>query len=762
METVAIPPPYDDRNTMSVQELPLYPQYAYPSPQALAPSYCPCQGYASDYKRVRTKRGLAPHHYRSYRPLLHHHNPLGLLRSPFHFFLRTIPKLLAFPIMQFMRMFGGYQADPLLSRRNDLLERRRYPDFDERSRKFYKTPPRSIMISRLKKINELTNGFRRRRSIAFDTDEESFPFFKVSEVDDDGGGGDDDEIVGREFLKPLHFKQIIPHNPLFYLLNTPIRILSHLDSLKNQIRPVVSSIPLVLQNSKKYLMDFGRQFHNHLLDFASNMIGDFDHAPHFRPLQPLVPRRRYQRSLSTFAQFLQTTSSNQTEDDSFETTYTLEHEDLGCNRTKRYILKMVDEKEVEEFLKEKLGEDAPAVENRKIDKNLKVGPKSTKRLIVEPLAPKIIIDRKGKTFVEMNGLKRPFLTKRKGKQQNQEENDDISWKISNLIEQAKATTQIVGSSYDSSMYLQIVREKITETLHDIETLINTDFTKHTNLYEDLRNLQNLKSVTVNEWKQLLINNQINNMDEKIKILNSFQQLQDVRGNILKKIVQMLDGHGSFMASRLIKTLVRLQKLQCVVYSVVEDFGERLKTRTQFDPQREIRYVEYLDGINFVTGKTREELEDYLRKERDVELERRIKLLERLRELLEVEEVAKINEEARLLWEMKNIEKLQRESIKELNLKIERGQKVRKELKILFDLQKQLEVAERKQDEILEEEKREIVGKARQKAKRKNKNFKISNLPRASHLFSNVILRNKKPVRVVTDDYTVVGYLTKHK
>lgn len=1236
-------------------------------------------------------------------------------------------------------MLTGHRGGPLLRSNYDpppRSHRRRYPDFDTRLRQAtpnfetrfrrpYKATPRSILLSKLHKINELTrdvSDYRRKRSIAFHTDEESVPFYKITEVDEEDGG-DDDEIVGGEFLKPLHFKQMIPHNPLFYLLNTPIRILSHLDNLKNQIRPVVSSIPLVLQNSKRYLVDFGKQFHSHILDFASNLVGDFDHTPHFRPLRPLVPRRRYRRS--AFSQFLKDTMvvNNKSEDDSFERVYTLEHDPLiyldrskrfivkmvdgeeveellegdvpivdaarkvaprkpnrtksfvlkffgqkevkellkekfredaflaklmapqtterpkqgiefnhsthlifetvyekksgvllsekmkehsaitkeveevvpklqnnrsksfilkmvdgkrnekfpkeifeedamltkeakqnkhncskrfflkmvdeqedeefskeklkkdttsmeiadnlvlevgnklsrskrfilkkvderedeefskeklkedtasieipenvvlkvGSNlnrskrfivkmindeedegfsnekwnantgpieiaenvvsdvktklnrpkrfilkmldeqeneesleeklgkrasvadrasklrakqrskrfiheifdedeeflgeklvedaviklvvpavaekgkpkrreqskaffhkmlhkeeaeeilakkskeetpifeatplgavaknmhlkkpgsfvlkmvnneefykknlgehvaarevvpktlncskgpilkmngeeeakeffkeklgedtpvfeaakfvapvvevmrkvypvrakrfilkviddeeagklskkkfpifnaaklmypdthsRSKRYILKMVDEKEVEDFLKEKLGEDSPIVETPK--KTTKRG----KKLVVEPLTPKLIIDRKGKTFMELNGLKRPFLSNLLAKRKNrqQQDHDDITTKITNLIEQAKSSAQIVGSpdlSYDSSMYLQVVREKITQTLHDIENLINADFTKYVNLYENLRKLQDLKSVTVDQWKELLITNRIHEMDGKIRILNSFQQIQNNRAGILKAIISMLD-ERSFLASHLIKVLVRLQKLQCVVYNVVEDFSERLRTRTAFDVQREISYVEYLDSVDFVEANTKEEVEGYLRNERDAELEKRVRLLERLRELLEVEDVAKINEEARLLWEMKNIEKLQQDSIRELNVKIERGQKVRKELKILFDLQRQLESAERRQDEILKGGKEEVVGKAKQKHKRplnianrnKNKDVRITPLPRTSNLFSNMILKDKKPVRVVTNGYTVVGYLTKHK
>lgn len=665
---------------------------------------------------------------------------------------------------------GPHHSDPLLSpgglyggydrpRRGDLLQSsrryypseldsRRYPDFEVRAKRFKPAPPKSVLISKLRKINELTRDVaetRMKRSVAFDVDEEWAPFYKVDEVEDGGGsweeeGGNDDEMVGREFLKPFHFEHIVPHKPIFYLLNTPIRILSHLDNLKNQIRPVVSTIPQVLQNSRRYLMDFGKQFHNHVLDFASNLIGDFDSGAHLRPLRPLLPKGRYKRSASLFAQFLQNSG------DSFERQYTLAHDPLDyTNRSKRFILKMVDEKEVEEFLKEKLGDEV-------------VTTRPNRKLVVKPLKPKLIVDKKGKTFVEMNGLKRPFPSKRK----IQPETDDINTKINTLIEQAKTTTQTLTTTYDSSMHHQVVKDKIKQTLTDINSLINTDFTNYITLYEDLRKLQNLKTATVDDWKTLLINKRINDLDAKIPVLNSFKQIQTNRAAILKNIVAML-GERSFMASRLIKMLVRLQKLQCVVYSIVDDFGERIQAKTLFDPQREIRYVDYLAGINFVSAKTREELETYLKKERDDELEARIKILERLRGLLEEEDVGKINEEARLLWEMKNIEKLQQDSIRELNVKIAHGQKVRKELKILFDLQRQLEAAERKQEELLKDNeiiemkpkakilKNEIVGARR---------VKITPLARTSTLLSSTLLRDKKPVKVVADGYTVVGYITK--
>lgn len=676
----------------------------------------------------------------------------------------------------------------------------------------YWRPPlsRAFLLERLRQINRLSDVamhqmHRKKRSLVFDTDELSVPFFKVEEEEDfessEEVSDDSDEMqdiyskdrVAQEYLQPFSVEHMIPHSPLFYFLNAPIRILSHFNNLKNHLKPVFHSVPLIMQNSKNYIRDLCRQFHTYILHFFSNVIGNFDDLSTSRGhMDVLLPNARYRRSMgrkNQTAGYAMQSAKNATD----------------VRRKKRFILKMVDDKEVEDFLRDKLGDlnegtDKEDVVKSALHQNATENrrKKARRKYVIQPLTPKIIVDNNGKTFVELDGMKRPLLSSRRNKQQLhtpsqqmqvESVQDDLNRKISSLIEQAKVMAaqkvDVPSNAYDSSMYLQIIKEKITQILNNIEKLINTDFGKYIEVYEELLKLQNMKNLITDEWKQLLITNRCNDMDGKIRILNVFQQIQANREKILQMIASTMLEEQNFMTPKLIKALVRLQKLQCIVVRIVEDFASTLHLRTLFDAQKEVKYVEYLQSIYLIPETTQEDIETSLKGHRDQELEKQVRLLENLRRLIETgssgdaQNEDAINEHAKILWEIKNIEKLQKDSIAELDRKIRQGQKIRKELKILFDLQRQLENAENKQTELIDKSKeseeenaseeeplmertrkpKENVKRHTLRMKENSKSNKFKIWPMVQSKLAPRSGKDRKPVKIITNGYTLTGYLT---
>lgn len=841
------------------------PPYALPHQQSFT---SPAIFYSSPYYGYDNNHSILKHHSRKKRYLTtsttagRHRRRPTLLTAPLHFLFRVVPKLLTFPLVQAMRFFSGnprllqhhgYRFPPppyhtrfspsvktqhprpsaLHTRNNNNYETirasRKNNDVNGR-RNGLPSPPhhhrhlsKTFLLDRLRQINRLSDVRRKKRSVVFERDRSlSSEFFKFlseeetaeDEDEDYGDDGDDkDEVLAREFLQPLRVESMIPHGSLFYYLNAPIRVLSHFNHFKDHLKPVFHSLPIIVQNSKNYVRELFKQFHSYILHFLSNVIGDFHEIhPSRGPSDVLLPTNvvdRYRRDVV----------KNVTDD---------VNED--ARRNKRFVLKVVDEKEVEEFLREKLGDYTNEANEKKTTstdekrKRQRRHHQRRNKYAVAPFTPKIVVDNNGKAFVDVNGMKRPIwsyfgrkLSKKENAVGHQTAADDadLKGKINGLIEEAtrmvadektidrhqmmKMTSTSSSDPFDdATMHLQMIKDKIDQILTNIRKLIDTDFEKYVDIYDLLLKTQNLKRSVTDEWKQLLVTNRCNDMEGKIRILNVFRQIQANREKILKLIASslMMGEGGNFMNSKLIGVLVRLQKLQCVVVRIVEDFAGTLHLRTPFDAQKEVRYVEYLQSISLLSEKTKNDIENRLKMERDLEMERQMKLLEKLRRLIEnkggdsVE--TEIDEHAGILWEMKNIEKLQRDSISELNNKIERGQKIRKELKILFDLQKQLDNAEKRQKELLdkkakrdaveekeddEEEKGDRLKKTHQEAHQQTR----SRTPRRSHHQNNIksnkfkiwpLLQNKltprptdgtnkdrKPVKIVTNGYTLTGYLT---
>ncbi|KAK9874194.1 hypothetical protein WA026_002546 [Henosepilachna vigintioctopunctata] len=598
-------------------------------------------------------------------------------------------------------------------------------------------------LHQLKSLNETFK--RKRRSILLGKDEFSLPFFEIQDdVLDNATNGfeDSEEIVGShhyhnernhkskyENSENDYDDEILGHSfndhPFVVLLRAPLQFLQQFQNIRKNFQPILYGFPKLLQSSRKYLRDLGKNFQTGVLDFASNIIGDFDNsAPlqHLSFLSPKRPRRNIDQK-----------------------SYIIDYPIDGKHqRQKRYILKVVDEGEVQEFLEEKLGgyfdDDNEEKERHKNNSEEEISSGNIhrknigKKFIVRKLSPKVILDNNGKAFVEINGNKRPLFSgkhhhaTRTSLEKSDHETDketsepetknidptehDINNKIDEVIEKAKRKLKgddILESSNSDEMPTQTVKEKIFQISADIQNLINLNFCEYNEIYEGLLKLENLRKLTTEYWKNVMINEKTNDIRCKIRILNYFREMQNEKDSVTKRIVQMLKTSDKFIVKKMIKLLVRLQKLQCLIQKVVDHFDNRMKIGTISDTEREIKFVDYLSTLNFVVGKSKEDVEYSLNKDKNEALERGIRLLENLRVLLQKDDTYTINEIAKQIWEMKNIEKLQHDTIDEMNKKLEENMKIRKELKILFDLLKQIEASEDACGKLLTKYDNHLVG-----------------------------------------------------
>lgn len=522
------------------------------------------------------------------------------------------------------------------------------------------------------------------------------PFYSLREINNE-----DKQNLNSVLLESLNFEHLLPQTPLFYWLNAPIRMLKHFNNLHKQIKPVVSSVPKVLQTSQKYLLNMGKQFGG----FMSNFVGGFTN---FKP--PLLNTRSFAENDDDSVVFEQVSTVLNFDDEE-------KQPETDKKRVKRTLLKVIDEDEIRSFLEEKLSlyghgseeetEEEPILQA--VTDGLRTDEESVKKqkkYVIEKVDPKLLLGEfKERKKAPASGFD-SFLAKLSP---NPSHVDDQNMKetIVQLIHKAKHLPGKTTSKTDfDDSYLNIIKSEISSILAEIQNLVHADFEKEFCLFEDLLKLQVLKEAVVKDWKVVLINEKINDMKEKIRILDSIHEAQSLKERIASDITEKFNIPGYHHKKKLIKLLVRLQKFQSILLKIVEEFSGKITTGTQFDYENEIRYVESLQQLNFVQSTRRDYLEKRLKEERDDELQKQMNLLEDLRDILDKTEKKKNDQKlvqiSKVIWEINNIQKLQQDSFRELNGKMKRNLKTRRELKIIFDLQKQLESCETKRDKLIDD------------------------------------------------------------
>lgn len=569
----------------------------------------------------------------------------------------------------------------------------------------------------------------------------------------------------QNLLEPLSTENKLPHSPLLHIITFPMNLIRKFTDITKQAFPIVGSLPNIITGTKKYFKDFGRNFQKNVLHLTSGLIGDFENLEVTKNLFDSIRQRRSPKQnyhIESNDKKLVKLQAKDSIENQYIPNYLLAFGDQNQDasqskiRRRRYLLKKVDEGELEEYLFEKLSGifqnlDGPIAKGYP-DKNYQCyhnnEEEAQNKLILQHLKPKIIIDNNGRPFLEINGYKRPLFprtplpTKPNKKRprnlrvkkpfgnfkfhDSSEEAD--SEKIASLINHAKNHLENNLGSNISEMPIRTIKERISQLLFETDVLVHMDFEKYHNIYDDLITLQHMKTSIVQDWKRLIMSNAIENIGAKTALLERFKELQYYKDATFSNVVAALseDNENIFVTKKLIKMLVRLQKLQCIINQVVANFHGHLHISNKAEIEKEIKYVEFLNSLNFAPKKSRNDMINNLSKDRDKALERNIFLLDKLKKLSMFEATNdKVEKEAGLLWEMKNIEKMQKTTIEELKQKLDDGYKVKNELKILFDLLKRYETCEADQRKLLsnlERESSEEKGESLEQVGAKKKNI----------------------------------------
>lgn len=381
-------------------------------------------------------------------------------------------------------------------------------------------------------------------------------------------------------------------------------------------------------------------------------------------------------------------------------------------RKRRYIVKIVNEDDIEKILTEKFRKMLfNSAENHKPEMRYKVHEdvededpymlRSTnyerrrkrkkhsndvvydKNMVVEKVKPKIIIDNNGLPFMEIDGYKRPIILKKKKNKLKAPMKSPSYYDSSEEVNWEKID-HIVGNAHkyqpeSPQIPLHTLKEKTSQLLYETDGLLHTNCEEFDEIFDDLLEIQYIKNALVQDWKRIVMEKRHNDKNSKIDLLEKFKDLQHIKDIALKNIVHIMHENqdNTFMVKKLIKILLRLNKLQCVINQVVGCFEEKFKTGDKFIVEKEIRFVDFLSSLNFARAKTRNDMVILLKKDKDKQLHYNIKLIQTLKKLMISDEHEKIHDQANLLWEMKNVEKMQRNCINEMYERYSDGFKIKR-------------------------------------------------------------------------------------
>ncbi|CAH1959326.1 unnamed protein product [Acanthoscelides obtectus] len=709
--------------------------------------------------------------------------------------------------------------------------------------------PRERLMYRLRKIDQrrlrrsLENDEKtrnRRATVVIDSEELSLPIYKVKVKEDitsseeEGEHYEDDSYEEKAYKKPVRieaikkvirselkklkvkeetagspfqYNEMVPKSPIVHLLTLPGKFLGGFDK---DHEPSILSFPRMIVGTKRYFRDFGKNLRRNFLNFASDVIGDFEPPVEAHGLH------RHKRSLSGKLQQYGPEYSlaiDEIEEEQYNPQYEVvfdnkeleqyqpeyevafnENDEFGERslsqnflnasateqnfrnvsgnkvRKKRYVLSMVNEDDVEKYLVKKLEkifagseeEERPRRRRprkhysysqeeivgecqhcRRNRKKLQEKDNTIKKIVVEKVRPKVIIDNKGLPFMEIDGYKRPLFLKKEFKHSDEEtvklkktKNEIVKMKLESSSEDEvkyvhydsseevtcdkihHILTYAQGSKSDTEVPLQTIRERASQILYETDVLIHMDFGKYAEVFDQLIELQYVKRSIVQDWKRLIMSKKCNCKESKLSLLQKFKDLHHLKDSLVKLIVCHMneDVENTFIIRKFTRILIILQKLQCIMNQVVECFENKFARDLHFEIEKDIKFVDILDGLKFCPVKTRHEIITRMEEERNQELAAKMTLLDKLKKVLINDcDDSVIIEQAHLVWEMRNLEKMQVTCIEEMHEKLQEGYKIKKNLKILFDISKRLQTCHDKQcsffeseEEVIEEEEDEEI------------------------------------------------------
>ncbi|KAF2899072.1 hypothetical protein ILUMI_07100 [Ignelater luminosus] len=264
------------------------------------------------------------------------------------------------------------------------------------------------------------------------------------------------------------------------------------------------------------------------------------------------------------------------------------------------------------------------------------------------------------------------------KKRSASQNSDTKLKVlpSQVLNEEKQKTLNLS---ELDIQRQIIKENIGKILKRIRTIKNYEALEDLETYKGLSKLQKLK---LNIVIQLILRRVENFIVMK-------KEAETLKNTVFEQIIDKLYNQRYISSNDWIRKLILLQKFHCIIRNINPEQQNNLQ-------------IDFLKTLSFIPEKNEEEILNSIRATKTREIKRLNDAAQHLKLALNSGNEENIRKVAKVSWAISNVEKLQKDSIVELHKKIIEGLQIRKELKILFDLQRQLEMFEDKETPLIED------------------------------------------------------------
>ena len=516
-------------------------------------------------------------------------------------------------------------------------------------------------------------------------------------------------------VKPSNIENVISQDLIYNLLKVPTKILGQFTELKHFI-PALKSFP---EQPHDPLPNTVSTFEEPLTNWSKLFAGSFENIPRKVFLEMIKPKKRVKRNTSVLNNgdynYLHPITYNRKNLFSNKFDGKIDHNKLEeVSKTERTSEKFATNSNSFAKIKtmfKNVGDDIenngniPGPVTRKT-RNLTRHPmKSMERDVnLKNLTPQLFLNVPA---INMNEDPVPlkFHRRRPSEVFKNVNEHNLKHVILDIVEDNKFLETLGNVENFDNVSFRIVQEKIMQTLNSLRKLVDVDFGKNYELYQQLLKLQNMKSVITYDWKRIL-DMKNNEESSRMQISEDILEMQAVKDEVVKVIVELLIAERGVNEVTLENLLLRIQKLQCVFKKIRDEFHAKIALNAPFEVERELKYVDQLNNICLIRSKYDIELYNELITERNEKLKSDIALLEKLKTLLDLAKninyFDRFQEAVKIIWEMKNLTKIKQLTIRDLKDKITHGQKLRRDLKILFDLHKGLELCDMKLQNYFEQ------------------------------------------------------------
>lgn len=305
-----------------------------------------------------------------------------------------------------------------------------------------------------------------------------------------------------------------------------------------------------------------------------------------------------------------------------------------------------------------------------------------RNIVGEDVMFKVVGDNSGKFILENT----PKLDSKSSEFSNNLDSHEID--THSLLRDSKQAKK----DFESNIPYRFVQNEIDNIMQRIKQLNDEGFNVEEEIFKDVSKLQFQKDSFVAILNDMLLKGIQNDPDMKITSEKMVQRILTSKYDLTMRIGEILASRESFIVGNaLVKELVILEKLHWVLTKLLKDFSE--------DTNEIVEDMEYLHQLNMVQEESILGIRNMLKHNNDFQIKKEITILDQLKAILRSQNrkewTSKVNQIAEIFWEINYCKKLLKNTILEMNHNMKSDFRISREIKIISDLEKQIEKCQNK-------------------------------------------------------------------